>query len=143
PSPTPSPTPTTGTFGTTTVGGSTDRFSTDRKRVNSATLPVSGQVTSLDAYLAPSGTSGSQALTGLIYADSGGAPGAFIAATNPITFVSTQPAGWYPLSFASPVPLAAGTYWIGLATGGTSLVTGFRYTTVTNSRSWNSAIYTA
>ena len=43
-----------------------------------------------------------------------------------LTFKSTNAAGWYDLSFSSPLKLAAGNYWIGSITGASSNVAGFR-----------------
>ncbi|GAC1664668.1 MAG: hypothetical protein NVS9B8_05220 [Candidatus Limnocylindrales bacterium] len=46
-------------------------------------------------------------------------------------------AGWYDLTFASPISLPAGTYWLGMISGSTSYVAAFRYSTVSGSRSYN------
>jgi subtilisin family serine protease len=131
------------TFGKTQVGGSSDTFAADRKRVSKYALPVSGAVSKLSLYLAPGGVSGQQSIKGVIYADSGGAPGKLIATTNELVYQSTQSAGWYDLAFASPVNLAAGSYWIGVITGGTSDVAAFRYDWVSGSRDINSNPYVA
>ena len=50
------------TFGKTTVGASSDSFRRDRKRVNRYLLPVSGAVTKLTVYLAPTRTAGKQVI---------------------------------------------------------------------------------
>ncbi len=136
-------TQTSGTFGTTTVGSSSDAMLADRKRVNRSTLSVAANVSKLSLYLQPTGTSGSQLITGVLYADSSGNPGALIAKTAELTFKSTQPAGWYDLTFSSPIPLTAGNYWIGMISGASSNVTGFRYTNVSGSRAYNANTYTA
>jgi DNA-binding beta-propeller fold protein YncE len=73
----------------------------------------------------------------LIYSDSGGKPETLLGSTEQLTFRSTNAAGWYDLSFASPVKLAAGNYWIGLMTGPTSNVIGFRYDNVAGARDYN------
>src|SRR5205823_3796921 len=78
-------------------------------------------------YLAPTGTSGEQVMKGIIYADTGKAPGALLAASRELTFTSASGAGWYELAFSSPVTLAAGKYWIGVITGTTAKVAGYRY----------------
>ena len=57
-----------------------------------------GSLSKLSIYLAPTGTSGQQLLKGLIYADSGGSPGALLASTEALTFKSTNSAGWYDLT---------------------------------------------
>jgi hypothetical protein len=126
------------TFGKTTVGGSPDYFVAERKRVNRYALGASGSVTKLSIYLAPAGPAGQQALKGVIYADSSGAPAALLASSEQLTFSSTGAAGWYDLTFSSPVKLAAGNYWIGVLTGATAGVAGFRFDSVSASRDYNS-----
>jgi hypothetical protein len=141
PPPPPPPAPTT--FGKTTVGGSSDSFSANRKRVSRYPLTVPGSVTKLSIYLAPTGTSGSQALKGLVYADSSDAPGALLGATEQLTFTSSSSAGWYDIKFASPLKLAAGNYWIGVITGTSSHVAGFRYDSVSGVRDYNANTYSS
>ncbi len=137
------PAPSTATFGKTSVGASSEQFAANRKRVNRYALPTAGSVTKLSIYLAPTGTSGAQAIEGVLYADSAGKPGALLGTTNPITFSSTQAAGWYDLTFPSPVSLTAGNYWIGVLTGTTADVAGYRYDSVSASRDYNSNTYTS
>jgi subtilisin family serine protease len=131
------------TFGQTGVGGSTDSFAGDRKRVNAYSLPTAGSVSKLSVYLAPTGTAGQQALRGVVYADSGGSPGALLATSNELVFHSSDAARWYDLVLPSPLRLAAGRYWIGVITGGTSYVAGFRWSSVAGSRVYNGNTYTA
>ncbi|TMK23936.1 MAG: choice-of-anchor D domain-containing protein, partial [Actinobacteria bacterium] len=131
------------TFGKTGVGAGTDTFLTDRKRVNRYALAAAGSVTKLSIYLAPTATAGQQLLKGLIYADSAGAPGALLAVSEALTFKSTNAAGWYDLVFSAPVKLAAGNYWIGVITGASSYVAGFRYDAVTGARDYNANTYTS
>ena len=130
-----------GTFGTTSIGASSDPLTMDRKRVNRYQLPVAANVSKLTVYLQPTGTSGSQLFTGLIYADSNGSPGALLGKTNQITFKSTQPAGWIDLFFPAPVALTAGNYWIGMISGTSSRIAALRYTSVTHSRAYNNDNY--
>ena len=92
-------------------------------------LPSAGSVTKLSIYLAPTGTAGSQVLEGIVYSDSSGAPATLLGTSSPLTFTSTSATGWYELTFPTPLNLAAGNYWIGVITGATSNVAGFRYTT--------------
>lgn len=132
---------TAGTFGTTTVGPSSDRLTANTKRANRYQLSVAGAVSKLSAYLQPSGTSGSQLLEGIIYADAGGSPGARLGVSKPITFSSTQQAGWYDLVFQTPISLAPGNYWIGMISGTTSKIISFRYQSVTGSRAYNNDNY--
>jgi hypothetical protein len=130
-----------GTFGTTSIGASSDPLTMDRKRVNRYQLPVAASVSKLTVYLQPTGTAGSQMFTGLIYADNNGSPGALLGTTSQITFQSTQQAGWYDLIFPTPVSLSAGNYWIGMISGTSSHIAAFRYTSVTNSRAYNNDNY--
>ncbi len=131
----------TATFGKTSVGASSDVFASERKRVNRYALSTAASLTKLNVYLAPTGTTGQQLLKGLIYGDSSGTPAALLAVSEQLTFKSTNAAGWYELVFASPVKLAAGNYWIGVITGATAKVAGFRYTSVASSRDYNTNSY--
>jgi hypothetical protein len=136
--------PVAGTIGKTTVGGSSDYFAAERKRVNRYALPTAGSLTKLSIYLAPRGTSGQQVLRGVIYADTGGGgPGALLGVSEPLSFASTNAAGWYDLGFASPPKLAAGNYWIGVLTGASAGVAGFRYDSVAGSRDYNANTYSS
>src|SRR5207247_843526 len=123
----------TAAFGKTTVGASSDSFLADRKRVNRYALATAGSVSKLSIYLARTSTSGQQVLKGVIYADSSGSPGALLGVSEQLTFTSTSSTGWYDLVFPSPIKLAASNYWIGIITGATSNVAGFRYDSVSGS----------
>jgi len=129
------------TFGKTTVGASSDYFVAERKRVNRYALPANGSVTKLSIYLAPASTSGQQVLRGVIYTDSSSTPAALLASSEQFTFSSTSAAGWYDLVFSSPVKLTAGNYWIGVMTGATAGVAGFRYDSVSGARDYNANTY--
>jgi subtilisin family serine protease len=131
-----------GTFGTTSIGATSDPLTMDRKRVNRYQLPIAANVSKLSVYLQPTGTTGSQLFTGLIYADTNNSPGALLGTTSQITFQSTQQAGWYDLVFPTPVNLPAGNYWIGMISGTSSHIAAFRYQTQTNSRAYNNDQYT-
>jgi hypothetical protein len=131
----------TGTFGKTTVGASSDTFVAERKRVNRYALPVAGSVTKLSIYLAHAASSGQQVLKGVIYADSTGAPGALLGVTEQLTFTSSSSTAWYDLVFSSPISLTSGNYWIGVMTGATGGVTGFRFDSVSGSRDYNANTY--
>lgn len=131
------------TFGKTTVGPYSDTFSADRKRVNKYALTTSGTVTKLAIYLAPTGTSGQQVMKGIVYSDSSGKPANLLGITSQFTFYSTNKAGWYTLNFPAALSLPAGNYWIGVITGATGKVAGFRYEKVTSSRDYNSNSYTS
>ena len=131
----------TATFGKTTVGASSDYFVSERKRMNAYALPEAGSVTKLSVYLAPTSTSGQQVLEGVIYSDNAGKPQALLGVSEQLTFKSTNAAGWYDLSFVSPLRLAAGTYWIGVITGATPGVAGWRYDGVSGARAYNANTY--
>jgi hypothetical protein len=130
------------TFGYSAVGGSADSFSANRKRVNAYSLPQSGSVSKLSMYLSSASSSGQADIKGVVYADSGGAPGALLGTTSQLVFSGGEATGWYDLTFPTALNLAAGKYWIGVITGGGSGVAGFRYTSVTGSRDYNSDTYT-
>jgi subtilisin family serine protease len=131
------------TFGTSTVGAGSDTMLADRKRVNRYQLPVAGTVSKLSIYLQPTNKSGTQVLKGVLYGDSSGSPGALLGVSSQLSFSSTQSAGWYDLVFPSPLSLDAGSYWIGMISGPTSGVAGFRYASVSGSRSYNSNSYSS
>jgi hypothetical protein len=124
-------------FGNTVVGRFADEFIPNRKRVNHYTLPLEGSVSKLTVYLAPTGNAGQQVLQGVIYADAGGKPEALLGTSEPLTFKSSDAAGWYDLPLSVPLKLAAGSYWIGVFTGPTSHVAGFRFNSVPASRDFN------
>jgi hypothetical protein len=130
------------TFGKTSVGASLDYFGFERKRVNHYVLPVAGSVSKLSVYLEAHAT-GQQVLKGLLYSDNAGVPAALLGVSQELTYASTSGAGWFDLTFASPVKLAAGTYWIGVMTGVTNSVAGFRWDSVAGSRAYNLNTYTS
>jgi hypothetical protein len=129
------------TFGKTRVGGSSDGFQADRKRVSRYSLPVAGTVEKLSVFLTPTRKSGRQALRGVLYADSGGSPGSLLGTSAERVYASTAPAGWYDLTFPVPLNLAAGEYWIGVLTGATSYVAGLRWDPVAGARAFNTNSY--
>jgi thermitase len=133
----------TATFGKTSVGGSSDTFSANRKRVNRYALASSASVTKLSIYLTSAASSGSQAVQGIVYSDSSGKPAALLGSTETLTFKAKSASGWYDLKFSSPLKLPAGNYWIGAITGATGGVAGFRYDYVSGARDYNSNTFTA
>ncbi len=134
---------TTGTFGLTSIGSNSGKLPANRKQVNHYQLSTAVNVSKLTMYLAPTGTKGKQVLEGVIYSDQGGSPSALLGVTNQLTFSSTNKANWYDLTFSSPVALSAGTYWIGVISGSTSNITGFRWKSVSNARAYNTNTYTS
>ncbi|HEY3018861.1 MAG TPA: S8 family peptidase [Solirubrobacteraceae bacterium] len=129
------------TLGTTTIGAATDSFGADRKRVNRATLAEPGTLTQLRLFLEPGGASGQASVRGVVYADADGAPGALLGASAELVYHATDARGWYDLPLASPLPLAAGRYWLGVLTGGADHVAGFRWQSVADSRVGNANGY--
>jgi subtilisin family serine protease len=134
------------TFGHTTVGEHTDSgMFSNYKIVNAATLGVAGSVSRLDVYSIPGIDSPSpQALKAVIYADSGGSPGALVATGTEVIYRgNVNGSGWFELPFAKPVALAAGSYWLGFITGASSEGMGYRYDTLANSRAYNANAFSA
>lgn len=101
-----------GDIGHGTVGGST---TVDKLRIRKFTLSENGSVSKLSIYCDGSGSgTGSQVVKGVIYADSSGTPGAIVGGlTNEATVTDGQAAGEVDLTYASPVALSAGDYWLG------------------------------
>lgn len=140
--PTSAPTPpASGTFGLTSIGANSDMMVPDRKRATQATLQFTCTVYKLTMYLAPTSVSGQEIMQGILYGDQGGSPGALLGVTNAFTFSSTNAAGWYDMQFPSPITLSPGTYWLGVLSGNTDHVAGFRWNSVSNSRALNSNLY--
>jgi subtilisin family serine protease len=136
----PPPPPPPATFGKTTVGALSDGgIFANYKVVHSATLTASGQVSKLSVYAIPGvGSPNPQVLKGVIYADSGGSPGALLATGVEVTYQgNVNGSGWFELPFATPVQLEPGTYWIGFIDGASTEGLGYRYDKVANSRAYN------
>jgi fibronectin type 3 domain-containing protein len=131
------------TFGKTSVGATSEKLAADTKWVSRYALSGGGSVVKLSVYLAATGTSGQQLLKGIIYSDTGTAPGALLGVTEQLTFKNTSSTGWYDLPLPSALKLAAGNYWIGVISGATAGVASYRYDTVAGSRDLNANIYTS
>jgi hypothetical protein len=131
------------TFGKATVGATAASDPANLKGVSKYRLPSTGTVSKLSLYLQPTGTSGSETIEGLVYGESGRAPGPLLGTTSALTFKSSSSAGWYDLNFLTPLKLAPGNYWLGFISGGTSNVTAFRYDTASNALDYNANSYAA
>jgi hypothetical protein len=130
--------PSYATFGKTGIGALASSYVANRKSVSRYELPRAGSVVKLSLYLEPRRRSGQQLLSGVIYADAGGAPGPWLGTSTQLAFKNANATGWYDLPFSAPVNLAAGSYWIGVITGTTSKVAGYRYDRAARSGDYNS-----
>jgi hypothetical protein len=108
-------TPTTSTFGKTTDGTGTTGSSTTKISVSTFAPSTSGTVTAGHArvWLNASGSAGTRMV---LYADSGGLPGALLATSDEVVVTGTTEAVRdYAFNGAAQVTVTAGTpYWIGL-----------------------------
>jgi hypothetical protein len=119
--------PSEGTFGNTAVGRHAGAFSAAVKRVNHFRLTRTGRLFELSIYLQPRGRRGTQGLIGMIYGNLGAKPSRLLARTRRLAFAGSDAAGWYHLKLRRPLTLRAGRYWLGLLTGATGNVAGYRY----------------
>jgi PKD repeat protein/glucose/arabinose dehydrogenase len=132
------------TFGTSTPGASTDTATANFKEVSKYTSPQAGNVTKVTGYVSGLGApSGSQPVRAVIYADSGGNPGALLGVTNAVTVVAGQAWGWVDFTFPSPVAIQAGVVWMGYIAGATSDLTQLRYDPVPGELRYNTNSYTS
>lgn len=123
-------TPSTGghfVFGNPSVGGASSSFQANLERVNPYVLYAAGVARSLSIYLQPTGIAGSQTVELMLYRDHGGRPGALLGQSRRLAFTSTDHAGWYTPRLRHRVSMPTGMYWIGVLTGGTAGVAGWRY----------------
>jgi hypothetical protein len=128
------------------VGAQSVGLGDDVKQATRYSLPSSGYARDIDVYLRPTGVSGQQTLQGVIYADSGGAPGSLLATTTTFTYPSTAQPGWYALKLprqrtdqnpSGLLLLAPGDYWIGFITGGDAGVAAVAYDSVPAALAYN------
>ena len=101
-----------GSFGKSQVGSLVDTGGAGYLDL-SGPYVVSGavSVSQLNGYLA--GSSAASRIRGVIYTDSGGQPGTLVAVTSEVSLAANRAAGWLVLPLASPVALAAASYWLG------------------------------
>jgi hypothetical protein len=118
-------------MGSTTIGGSATAMSVNAKRVSKFPLSKSATITSVKIYIDGGGaTSGSEPARAIVYADSAGAPGARLATSSEVVITAGQAAGWVQFKLPTSVLLTAGSYWLGLHSGGTSAVGRYSSSTV-------------
>ena len=128
----------TSTFGTTTPGASADTASSDLKEVSKFTSPAAVSVFKLTGYISGLGAgSGSQPVRAVVYADSGGNPGALLGVSNSVTIAAGRAWGWVDFTFPASVAVPAGPVWMGYIAGTTSDLTQLRYDTVANDLRYN------
>jgi glucose/arabinose dehydrogenase len=128
---------TSGTFGTTTPGASIDTASANLKEVSKYTA-VAGNVTKLTGYVSGLGAAtGSQKIKAVIYADSGGNPGALLGVSNEVTMNAGTAWAWKDFTFANPVAVQAGTIWMGYIASTTGELTQLRYDTSSGELRYN------
>jgi hypothetical protein len=134
---------TTSTFGTQTAGASVDTASANLKEVSKYTA-VAGSVTKLTGYISGLGAaSGSQKVRAVLYADSGGNPAQLLGVSNEVTVNAGQAWGWVDFTFSSPVPVSAGTIWMGYIASSTNDLTQLRYDSVPGELRYNANTYSA
>jgi PKD repeat protein len=130
------------TFGTTTPGSATDTATANLKEVSRYTAPQAGSVTKLTGYVSGLGAAtGSQPVRAIMYADSGGNPGALLGVSNAVTITAGQPWGWADFTFPTPVAIQAGTIWMGYIAGTTTDLAQFRYDVVPGELRFNTNTY--
>jgi hypothetical protein len=108
-----------GQFGTTTPGGSWGCPPAGYKYGNKYTLPASGAVTKITAYMKGNGGAGSQKFKAMIYAadGAGGAPGTLLATSQEATVAGNAAPGAVDFPISPSVSLAPGDYWIAQLSG--------------------------
>jgi hypothetical protein len=121
----------------------TGSFNADFKNVTRYSLPTTALGLAIAIFLHPSAISGQQVLRGIVYADSGGAPGALLGTTDELAYQSSEPPDWYALTFPRLLHLVPGNYWIGVILGGQSGVAGVAYDTVPGVLDYNANPYSA
>ncbi len=82
------------------------------------TLAQPASVSKLTGYLRGGGLA--TPMRAVIYSDSGGKPGSFVAVSQPVTVAAGQAAGWVDFPVSGSPTLPAGVYWLGLWSANTS-----------------------
>lgn len=131
-------------LGTTNVGSNlSTTLNSGVKAVIRYSLPTDALAWKIRIFLHPSGTSGQQVLKGIVYADSGGVPGALLGTTDELTYQSSEPPDWYDLTFPSLLKLTPGNYWIGVIAGDQSGVAAVAYDPAPGVLDFNANPYSA
>jgi hypothetical protein len=113
-------------------------MSVNVKRASPFPLYFRATVRKLSAYLDGRGaTSGSQVLRGVIYAHSGGAPGALVARSFQVTVAAGRGPGWVDFFLPFPPRLSPGLYWLGIHSGAAHGVARFAWEPSSDFRRFN------
>jgi hypothetical protein len=95
-------------------------------------------VPKVTGYISGKGaTSGTQPVRAVIYANSGGNPGARLGVSNPVTVNAGQAWGWVDFTFPSSVAVPAGTVWIGYIADTKNDLTQLRYDSLSGDMRYN------
>lgn len=129
-------------MGSDTAGPVWTALTTDKKRASRFSfVGSSASVMAVQAYIDGRGAaSGSQPVRAVIYSDKSGLPSRLLASSNAVTITAGQGGQLVTLSFRSPVVLAAGSYWLGLHSGGPGAVARYAATTVSNALRYNGSL---
>jgi hypothetical protein len=101
------------TFGHTDTGNTDDELNLDMKQMSRFQAPANGTITKLTLYCWV--YAGTPVIKGVVYADSGGVPGALLGVSSEATVPSSV--AWVDLSGLN-VTITNGTfYWIGYIVG--------------------------
>ena len=130
----------TDTLGVTTVGSlSASAVASYLDASGPYTLAAAATVTTLTGYV--SGGPVAFPLRAVVYADSGGEPGAFVAVSSEVTIAPSQAAGWVDFPLPAGVTVAAGRYWLGYWFGGSGAT--FAYAAVSGGERYVPAAYSS
>ena len=127
--------PSTGVFGKTTIGASTNSPGSGAKFGTIYSLPIGGTTVSFSWY-ARGGTA-DQKLIPVVYAtDGSGNPSTLVAQGVEVSIRAGQPAGWVTSSLPA-VTLSPGNYLLGMLSGQTSQGAVDYYDATPNTNYWN------
>lgn len=129
-------------FGNQNIESTLGTPGANTKNASKFTLSEAGTVSKLTMYCANTGASKSAGnAKGIIYSDAAGAPNALKGTSNEVAFAYAQAAGWVDFTFATPVLLAPGNYWLGIITDATAPGCGVYRGSTGGYREWNADTY--
>ncbi len=130
----------TTTLGNTSVGGSTHTLGGNYLEVSGPfTLADSRPVVKLTGYLTGGGSP--TKMRAVIYADSGGQPGALVLVSDEVTIAAGQPGAPVDFAVSGSPTLSPGQYWLGYWSSNTSAIGA--YQTVVNGGRYQAATYSS